>query len=284
MTGVEEIIPDQESKWPRRTILKAIGGSAAGGALAPLTIGSAAATKDSQSKAQFGLGANEPFGNGRIATFALPDVRGRLGMLGVLITARALKGLPDELLKVHMNLPQVAGSNFTFMGLDWNPGGHAPAPIYGLPHFDIHFYLMEEEAVEAIKPGTAEYMIPDEQRPSGYVTGDELGAPREIVPEMGEHLVNPMAPEFQGEKFTHTLIWGAYNPANGDVGELTFVEPMITTEYLESKPDDVHAPISTPEVFAKAGYYPTEYVIRYLPVFDVYLVTLEAFEWFPGAV
>lgn len=58
---------------------------------------------------------------------------------------------------------------------------------------------------------------------------------------------------------------------------------MITTEFLDGKPDDVHTPISTPPVFAEVGYYPTEYAIRYLDVLDVYLITLEAFKWFPAA-
>ena len=41
--------------------------------------------------------------------------------------------------------------------------------------------------------------------------------------------------------------------------------------------------MSSEREVAKAGYYPTEYAIRYLSALDVYLVTLEAFEWFPAA-
>ncbi len=276
-----ERLPGREYGWPRRAVLKAIGT----GALATMASGTAAATGangNGRSMGRFGLGEMGTLGGGRVATFALPDRHGRTGALGVFITADTLETLPEEPQMLHLHFPRTPGTNFTYLGLDWTPMGHQPVEIYGLPHFDIHFYLMEEDDVEAIGPGVAEYTIPDAQMPPGYVTADALGAPREIVPGMGEHLVSPMAREFQGERFTHTLVWGAYNPDGGDEGELTFVEPMVTTEYLEGKPRDVRAPISTPEEFAASGYYPTEYAIRYLDTVDAYLVTLESFEWFPG--
>ena len=271
-------------RWSRRTVLKTVGPGAAGGLLATAATGSAAAKEvsGSKSKAQFGIGEFGTLGGGHVVTFALPDHRGRPGVLGVLMTADALEGVSDEPEMVHLDLPRASGTNFTFLGLDWGPMGHPPEEIYGFPHFDIHFYLMEEEAVEQIPPGVAEYTIPDERFPPDYATADAFGAPREIVPGMGEHLLSPKAQEFQGEEFTHTLIWGAYNPDGGDVGELTFVEPMITQAFLEERPEDVHTPISMPEAFAEEGYYPTEYTIRYLDELDAFLVTLEAFEWFPA--
>ena len=282
----DHIVPGHERRWPRRTVLKTIGTGAAGGLLATAATGSAAAKEVSGGKskpqAQFGIGEVGTLGDGHVVPFSLPDHRGRPGVLGVLLTADVFEGLPDEMVQLHLDLPQASETNFTFALLDWNPHGHPPEQIYGFPHFDFHFYLIEEETVTQIPPGVAEYTIPDEQFPPDYVTADALGAPREVVPGMGEHLVSPKAREFQGDEFTHTLIWGAYNPDGGDVGELIFVEPMITKEYLEGQPTDYHAPISTPEAFVEAGYYPTEYAIRYLSGLDVYLVTLEAFEWFPA--
>ena len=288
LPGFDGIVPGHERRWPRRTVLKTIGAGTAGGLLATAATGSAAAKEVSDSgsrskpKAQFGLGEVGTLGEGHVVTFALPDDRGRPGVLGVLITGDALEGVSDEPEMLHLDLPRASGTNFTFLGLDWGPMGHPPEEIYGFPHFDVHFYLMEEDAVEEIPPGVAEYTIPDERFPPDYATADAFGAPREIVPGMGEHLLSPKAQEFQGEQFTHTLIWGAYNPDGGDVGELTFVEPMITQAFLEERPEDIHTPISMPEAFAEAGYYPTEYAIRYLSGLDVYLVTLEAFKWFPA--
>lgn len=45
---------------------------------------------------------------------------------------------------------------------------------------------------------------------------------------MGNHLQNLAAPEFDGELFTHTWIWGTQG------GEISFLEPMITVELLEN--------------------------------------------------
>ncbi|WP_101297788.1 hypothetical protein [Halegenticoccus soli] len=69
---------------------------------------------------------------------------------------------------------------------DWNPTGHPPEAIYGLPHFDVHIHLVDERAAEAIGPGAAEYAIPDRQTPPGYVTADALGAPRVLCRAFGE--------------------------------------------------------------------------------------------------
>jgi hypothetical protein len=43
---------------------------------------------------------------------------------------------------------------------------------------------------------------------------------------------------------------------------LTFHEPMITTAYLESKPD-VRVPVKAPTAFARAGHDLTSYIIQY---------------------
>lgn len=191
-----------------------------------------------------------------------------------------------------------------------------------MPHFDFHFYLLEKEAVEAIPFGVPTYTLPAAQLPAGYVTEDALGAPsRTVIPAMGEHLVdaaNPTPP--------YTLVYGAYDPAvdpatpgdlqgyvdfatgafyppdatdlpasavpfylltSGDgVGELTFVEPMVTADFMRSLRRGRRAlrqPVATPEVFPVAGYYPTEYTVQHDRRKKAYLVTLESFEWFEGA-
>jgi hypothetical protein len=49
--------------------------------------------------------------------------------------------LPDEAKRV---LP------FNFVKINYNPFGHEPAPIYGYEHFDVHFYLSDEELVDQV--------------------------------------------------------------------------------------------------------------------------------------
>jgi hypothetical protein len=68
--------------------------------------------------------------------------------------------------------------------------------------------------------------------------------------------------------FTHTWIFGAMG------GRITFYEPMITLAFLLGQPD-VCTPIHQPQAWQTAGYYPTEYCIRYLPESAAYTVSLE---------
>lgn len=85
---------------------------------------------------------------------------------------------------------------------------------------------------------------------------------------MGMHYLNLQAPEFNGEPFTHTFIYGFYQ------GEHTFIEPMVTTDVLSSNPD-VNAEVPQPETYQKAGMYPDRYRIDHDAEAGVYRVVLE---------
>ena len=56
--------------------------------------------------------------------------------------------LPPEVTQ-HANTP------FKWVSVNWNPMGHpAPAPpVWAVPHFDFHFYIMPAEAVAKLRPG-----------------------------------------------------------------------------------------------------------------------------------
>ena len=73
---------------------------------------------------------------------------------------------------------------------------------------------------------------------------------------MGAHWIDLLAPEFNGGTFTRTFIYGSFD------GEFTFYEPMLTLDYLLSKPSET-IPIRVPGAFQKDGYHPTDYRIRY---------------------
>lgn len=173
-------------------------------------------------------------------------------------------------------------SPFDWMMINWNPHGHPPPHIYGAPHFDFHFYMQEEEDVYAIGVGTCPVIItdcddfargtipvPDQYVPEGYA---DLGA---VEPAMGNHLLDLTSPEFAGEPFTHTFIYGAFD------GHITFWEPMITQDFIESVaagslPSTCY-PIKQPAAFEVGGYYPTSYCIRYRDNRDEHTITLEGF-------
>jgi hypothetical protein len=181
--------------------------------------------------------------------------------------------LPQELL-------QRANTPFKWVSVNFNPMGHpAPAPpVWAVPHFDFHFYIMPADAVAQIRPGACSELIDcdDFKRaqtpvPARYVHADhiDVGA---AVPDMGNHLIDSKSPELvvQGQEFTHTFIFGAYD------GQVTFYEPMITLAYFETRPD-LCVPIKQPQAWEADGWYPTTYCIRHLADDERYTVSLEDF-------
>jgi len=179
-------------------------------------------------------------------------------------------------------------TQFEWLGLNWMPGGHGPPEVYGVPHFDIHFYLDPQEEIEGIPginfppgdDGNDPYEVPiaEDQFPPDYFRTNY------VVPEMGEHLYDLNAPEWtkdeegepvpSGEEFTQNFVWGHY------AGDLNFFEPMITTEFFEELDDTVVESISMPERMPEAGEYPTEYRMAYHQSRDAYTVTLKTFDSF----
>ncbi len=237
-------------------------------------------------------------GNGAIRTFARLTRSGKPVLVGVWFTADLLAGLPPEHSdgkwdvgeipccghETVLHFPaSVEATAFRWFMLNWNPHGHPPFDVYGGPHFDFHFYTMNEEKRYELEPGACDYAetpvtcetfdrgmkpLPDDQMPPDY---HFVGA---VEPGMGNHLLDFTAPEFNGEPFTHTWIWGTFD------AEIIFFEPMITKAFLEEKNEEVCVPVKMPAALPEAGWYPTEYCIKYLGNQDAYTVTLESFEWF----
>lgn len=265
---------------------------------------------------------------GEVTAFATTNPEDRLSSLGVHIDGGALAAFGDGgdhhdgEFAAHLHFPEetedgaeIDTHQFTFNGFHYNPVGHPPPEIYTVPHFDFHFYFIEEEVVDGITGGPlppdfpflglADYDVPEEQHPPGY----EFEELRLIVKEMGEHLLDGTAPEFNGEAFTHTNVYGVYDPSidpddkddcvelplgpdgedidvqvygSGSEGRLHFVEPMVTTDFLRNELDEEMAvDIATPEVFPVADDYPTEYVMTPDGDGGVY-VSIDDFQEFPG--
>lgn len=83
---------------------------------------------------------------------------------------------PDGGISYNLEFPDLEGAPYTYAGIDWGPQGHPPAP-WQFPHFDFHFYLEDQETIAEIEGGIADYEIPDERTPEGYVTAEALGPP-----------------------------------------------------------------------------------------------------------
>lgn len=182
---------------------------------------------------------------------------------GVALTEKALEGLPSQeggaghssVSELILPLPGRNPTPFRLVELNWHPGGHPPAP-YGQPHLDFHFYTITLEERNKIDPLDPLFNEKAKRYPSdGYMPAGYLPTP-DAVPRMGVHWVNPASPELNGQPFTRTFLYGSWDRRT------IFLEPMITREYLESKPS-VTEQIPIPSKYEPGGYYPTSQLIQW---------------------
>lgn len=252
-------------------------------------------------------GPAQRLGNGTVQMYAV--YKGKTPRtLGYRLTANALKGLPTsgsdgkhcypierdgettvECVQEYGNalaLPKRATQDkafpFTWALLTWDPKGHDPPEIYGVPHFDFHFYMQNEAEVNAIATGPcpglmncedlkrARIPVPDQYKPDVY---HDMGA---VVPGMGNHLMDMNSPEFHGKPFTQTFMYGAFD------GKITFYEPMITKAWLEGLAAGRKGSCTAfpqPRAWKKAGWYPTAYCLGYRAKSKVYTISITDFAY-----
>jgi hypothetical protein len=158
-------------------------------------------------------------------------------------------------------------TSFLDFAIDWSPQGHWPDSIYGLPLFDFHFYKITEIVRQAI-PNDPDYIqhsqdYPDHNYlPRNYDTVYEGGIPGGGC-LYARHWYNHNAPEFQGQKFKHTFVYGTYN------GKVNLYGPMMTLQFLKNV-QGFQGHIPQPVKFAPNGYYPTQLnVLKHDGVIDI---------------
>jgi hypothetical protein len=252
-------------------------------------------------------GMQRELGEGDVHSFARVDAEGTPLAIGLSLSESALHAPPegmtdgnrcfdhnaDDVLDPHsecapwheraLPLPMDVANRddmpFKWVLLNWNNHGHIPPGVYDVPHFDVHFYMEPIETVfswvrgpcgpefircdqfeVATRPVPGEYMHPD------YINVDAA------APAMGNHLVDPAAPEFQGEPFTRAWIYGSYD------GRVIFYEEMVAQSWLQSKPDACFD-IKTPPEVAVSGYYPNTTCSRFIPATGRTEITLEDFRY-----
>ncbi|WP_051189796.1 hypothetical protein [Daejeonella oryzae] len=209
--------------------------------------------------------------HGTIQSFVTLDNENKPLSLGVRISENTLKGLPTDinnnlkqaLLKVPKEAKDIGIDHIDF---GWNPQGHEPDPIYTLPHFDLHFYMISRKDQAAVIPGPDPIIVLPQFIPENYISGVVA------VPNMGVHYVDVTGPEFNGSTFDKTYIYGFYQ------GKMIFWEPMFTLNFLLTKPDFTAA-IKQPQSFQKSGYYPTTYRISFDADKNEYVVAVEGFKY-----
>lgn len=191
-------------------------------------------------------------GNGTARSFAKVDSSGNILGYGVRISASALQGLDEhEESDVVLPMPAVSGV-VKSVHLGWNPHGHPPLDIYTLPHFDVHFYTIDETTREAILggPDPTATKVP----PAGFIASDYALDPVS-VPAMGTHATDQLSGEFNGGTFDKTYIYGYYD------GKVAFLEPMLTRAYLLTNPS-VDQALRLPAKVSVAGRYPQTMSVR----------------------
>lgn len=210
------------------------------------------------------------FAQGSVRTWVQTDANGAASSIGIAMTETALNGLPamasgpsPSALMASLPLPpEAAATGFDHAEIGWNPNGHDPVQIYGLPHFDMHFYTVSAATQAAILPNDPQWAAKASNVPAaafvptGYVSPPAPLAAR-AVPQMGVHWTDMNSPEFAGQVFSSTFIYGSWD------GQFIFMEPMITKAYLDSHPANVTKNIPQPAQWGKPGSYPTTYTVNY---------------------
>ncbi|SFR86221.1 hypothetical protein SAMN05216559_0192 [Halomicrobium zhouii] len=256
-----------------------------------------------RSRTEWGPSVN--LGGGEARTFTTETASGTR-VLGVLIDRAALDDLPSAAaladcdryddkygpdglattihgkrsLEFFVPFPDVEETSIRFLGLNWNPGGHPPPDVYGVPHFDVHFHALPMATVDAIEGlRRATHDVPTTRIPEGFSRAPDpkVGGPA-VVTDMGEHLVNPDAPEFHGDPFANTLIWGVHDADGDGVAELSFVEPMVTRAYLTGLSATHERPVPQPEDAHGTGPWPRTYGVRDVPGRDAVAITVRGFD------
>jgi hypothetical protein len=166
--------------------------------------------------------------------------------------------------------------------VNWNSHGHGAMGVYTYPHFDFHFYVQSKAERDAIRVGpcgivvncddyaTGAKPLPSKYFPAGY---SDIGA---VEVAMGNHLVDQSGPEWQGQPFMRTFVYGAYN------ARISFLEPMISLAFLNQvrsgqSPSGCY-PISQPQRWQQPGWYPSTYCVRYRANRDDFTVSIESFQ------
>lgn len=206
-------------------------------------------------------GPQVQMGNGHLRTWVNITHDGKPLAIGVEMTDGALTNLPQDpndlaaatfALTLHQKAKAV--TPFDHVVIDWNVHGHEPEGIYTYPHFDFHFYKITQAAQMAIPPYEVDPTGFDVPIPDGYMPPIYVRIPGG-VPQMGAHWFDPSSPEWHGQLFTSTFIYGAYN------GHVIFDEPMITLATLQSG-NTIVKPIPQPTKYDPTHTsYPTSYTI-----------------------
>jgi hypothetical protein len=226
------------------------------------------------------FGPSQPLGNGTVKTYTALDQEGHPTEIGLRMTATAMDGLPPTDTGgphvVMLAFPDQARTTaFDHVMLNWNPQGHDPFVLFSKPHFDFHFDMVNMAAIQGINPADPHYAAKAERVPEArYLPQDYVVPPG---PPIATQTVSGMGLHWVDSSDT-SLVPGTYDfkqiVINGSWdGQYTFIEPMITREWLLTKPAFQQA-VKLPQAYQKTGYYPTNYGVHFDEQTKEYVISL----------
>jgi hypothetical protein len=226
-------------------------------------------------------GESRLVGKGEVFTWIRVDKKtGIPRQLGISVTPKAMQGLPadDGLAQPgSLKLKLIDGSPyhnfeyelmfpkeadrtaFSHMGFNWNPEGHGPLPgVFYEPHFDVHFYMATPEYRHSITNDSLsdDLHVQNIEPPRPFLPEAYKRAPNTSEPRMGTHYADMTSEQLKPGKFDNIFLFGGHD------GNVLFWEPMLTRNYLLSKPN-FHEKIQQPMAFPVSGYYPLSYSVKH---------------------
>jgi hypothetical protein len=214
----------------------------------------------------------KPLGKGLVYSWVEYGIRPRVQAIGISITGSAMDSLPEDMQVIVLKpKKQHSVPPFKHFTVDWNPHGHDPMGIYTVPHFDYHFFMISSAKRESITCANADAAVCMVQPNQALIPANYVPTP-EGVPMMGWHWVDITSPEFNGQPFSATMIYGYYN------GKINFIEPMVALSYLETQPN-AEFEIKQPAEVSAHGYYPKRYHVWFKAATDTYEVVMTDFVW-----
>ncbi len=193
---------------------------------------------------------------GKMWTSAKVDKDGKPQSLSIVLNDALLNSVPVGQPTDHVGhenniiLPvsSKSGTPFKTIMVNWNSSGHEPDNVYTLPHFDFHFYMLDQDQIMNL---TDDVKMNENLPAADYVPANYI-SPGAGVPMMGRHWIDATSPELGGQvPFTQTFIHGSYD------GKIIFLEPMITLDFLKAQ-TSYERNLPQPAKYQVSGYYPTK--------------------------
>lgn len=183
------------------------------------------------------------------------------------MSAAALDALPQEDAvpprMFMLDFPQQASTTaFNHVMFNWNSHRHQPVELFGKPHFDIHFYMVDMATVAGIDPNKpdfatrAAHLSDWKYIPRDYVTPP--GSPAEnTVPAMGLHWIDATE-GFEPGKYD----FKQSSSTGRGTAHTRLSNQMMAREWMLTK-QAVQKDIKQPQAYQRSGYLPTTYRVHY---------------------